>query len=197
MSQSPLYSPEMNEKSPRLPTLPPSTQTTSVEPPPPPPKPHRARKPKPTAAKAASADAANSSASGAASSSESGAPAATKGAPDEAGVAGTGPPEAKATTDQAKAGGDAPASASPIGELTAGSSSDAAETGRQTMELIRGTRSNLDAIRRSLSPDEKKTVAEIRTFLHRAEQALANGDVDGAHGLATKAKLLLDELTEK
>ena len=30
----------------------------------------------------------------------------------------------------------------------------------------------------------------------QAQQALDNGDTDGAHGLALKAKLLLDELTK-
>jgi ribosomal protein S20 len=38
------------------------------------------------------------------------------------------------------------------------------------------------------------TAAQIRTFLKQAEQAMDNGDMDGAHTLATKAKLLLDEL---
>jgi hypothetical protein len=32
--------------------------------------------------------------------------------------------------------------------------------------------------------------------LKQAQQALDNGDTDGAHTLATKAKLLLDELTK-
>jgi ribosomal protein S20 len=37
---------------------------------------------------------------------------------------------------------------------------------------------------------------EIRTFLTKAKQALSQDDLDGAQTLATKAKVLLDELTK-
>jgi hypothetical protein len=47
-----------------------------------------------------------------------------------------------------------------------------------------------------LSADEKVTVAQTRTFLSQAQKALDSGDADGAHTLATKARLLLDELTK-
>ena len=89
------------------------------------------------------------------------------------------------------------ATPSPIGDLTAGSTADAEQTGHHTEDLVKNTRDGVQNIRRNLSPDEKKTVSEIWTFLNRAEQALKNGDVDGAYGLATKAKLLLDELTQQ
>ncbi len=48
---------------------------------------------------------------------------------------------------------------------------------------------------RKLNGDQNKTVVQIRSFLEQAQRALHNGDVDGAHTLATKAKTLLDELT--
>jgi phosphoribosylformimino-5-aminoimidazole carboxamide ribonucleotide (ProFAR) isomerase len=48
---------------------------------------------------------------------------------------------------------------------------------------------------RNLNGDQNKTVVQIRSFLDQAQRALHNGDVDGAHTLATKAKTLLDELT--
>jgi ribosomal protein S20 len=54
----------------------------------------------------------------------------------------------------------------------------------------------LNGIKRPLSTDEQVTAAQIRTFLKEAQQALDAGDTDGAHTLATKAKLLLDELTK-
>ncbi len=63
--------------------------------------------------------------------------------------------------------------------------------------MIKATKDGVDGLKRDLTTDEKKKVAEIKTFLKDADLALKNGDVDGAYGLATKAKILLDELTAK
>jgi hypothetical protein len=188
LSQTPLYSPEMSENTPRLPTLPAPTNTAQVQPPPPPEKkPHRPKK----TTKPAQLTVAKSTGST---------------PPDTAAAPATTPPAA--TTEPAPvqvaehkpatpaSAADVPA-ASPIGELTAGSSEDAAQTNHQTEDLIKNTRNGLSNIKRALSPDEKKTATEIQSFLDRAQQALKNGDGDGAFGLATKAKLLLDELTQQ
>jgi hypothetical protein len=185
LSQSPLYSPEMSENNPRTPTLP--TQETAVvvvkQPEPPPVKPHKPHKTKPLPA---APKGSNGDADTAAS------------APSSSGGAGVSPP-APATekrpqeAQQAKGLGSAP---SPIGELTTGDSAEVAQTSHQASELIRVTREGMEAIKRTLSKDEKKTMIEIGSFLTRADQALRNGDVDGAYGLATKAKILLDELTQ-
>jgi hypothetical protein len=86
--------------------------------------------------------------------------------------------------------------ASPIGQLTTGDSAMGEKAKRETADLIGGTEQGLNGIKRSLSTEEKVTAAQIRTFLKQAQQALDNGDTDGAHTLATKAKLLLDELTK-
>ena len=48
----------------------------------------------------------------------------------------------------------------------------------------------------TVSTEEKATAAQIHNYLKQAQQALDNGDTDGAHLLATKAKVLLDELTK-
>jgi hypothetical protein len=85
---------------------------------------------------------------------------------------------------------------SPIGQLTTGDSAMGEKAKRETADLIGGTEQGLSGIKRSLSTEEKVTAAQIRTFLKQAQQALDNGDTDGAHTLATKAKLLLDELTK-
>jgi hypothetical protein len=37
----------------------------------------------------------------------------------------------------------------------------------------------------------------VRHFLDQAQQALNSGDADGAMNLATKAKLLMDDLEKK
>ena len=85
---------------------------------------------------------------------------------------------------------------SPIGQLTTGDSAMGEKAKRETADLIGGTEQGLNGIKRSLSTEEKVTATQIRTFLKQAQQALDNGDTDGAHTLATKAKLLLDELTK-
>jgi hypothetical protein len=90
----------------------------------------------------------------------------------------------------------APVAVSPIGQLTTGDSAMGEKAKRETADLIGGTEQGLNSIKRPLSTEEKVTAAQIHTFLKQAQQALDNGDTDGAHTLATKAKLLLDELTK-
>jgi hypothetical protein len=184
LSQSPLYSPEMSENNPRLPSLPPAVMRQVVAAPQPAPqKPRITHKPKTPASMAKTSDADSSST--------------TTGMPVAAasGDAASQPTEKKAAEPQAHLAG--PPASSPIGELTAGDSASTAQTSRQAEDLIKNTQDGVDKIKRSLSPDEKKTLAEIGAFLKKAQQALANGDVDGAYGLATKAKLLLDEVTQQ
>ncbi len=83
----------------------------------------------------------------------------------------------------------------PIGQLTAGSTADSNEARRQANDLIQSTERGVASLRRTLSSDQTKTVTQIHSFLTQADRALHNGDLDGAYTLATKAKLLLDELT--
>jgi hypothetical protein len=81
---------------------------------------------------------------------------------------------------------------SAIGQLSSG---DASDLRQQTMNSIAATERGLNAINRKLSDPEQKTAAQIREFLKQARAALNSGDVDGAHTLATKAKVLLGELS--
>jgi hypothetical protein len=82
----------------------------------------------------------------------------------------------------------------PIGQLTAGPTQDTAGSRQQAADLIDSTQRGVNSLR-NLNGDQNKTVAQIRSFLDQAQRALHNGDVDGAHTLATKARTLLDELT--
>jgi hypothetical protein len=86
--------------------------------------------------------------------------------------------------------------ASPIGQLTTGDSAMGEKNQARDGGSDRRTEQGLNGIKRSLSTEEKVTAAQIRNYLKQAQQALDNGDTDGAHLLATKAKLLLDELTK-
>jgi hypothetical protein len=92
---------------------------------------------------------------------------------------------------QEAASNPAPA-VSAIGQLSSG---DPAGFRRQTEESIASTERGLNGLNRQLSAPEQKTAAQIREFLRQARQALASGDVGGAHTLAAKAKVLLAELT--
>lgn len=114
----------------------------------------------------------------------------------EAAAAQPAPP---ATTETAKVTAAAPtgdtAQPTSIGQFTAGATQDADESKKQTTELIGVTERGVNGLHRSLSGEQVKTVAQIRNFLMQAQHAMHVGDVDGAYTLATKAKLLLDELT--
>jgi outer membrane biosynthesis protein TonB len=82
---------------------------------------------------------------------------------------------------------------SAVGELSSG---DPADFRRETEDSIASIQRGLDNIHRSLSDTEQKTADQIREYLKQAKEALSSGDADGAHTLAAKAKVLLNELTE-
>lgn len=83
------------------------------------------------------------------------------------------------------------AGVSAIGQLSPG---DSSELSRETVSSIEATERGLKQINRTLSTQELKTVAQIKEFLKQARSALASGDVDGAHTLAMKAKVLFGEI---
>ncbi len=85
-------------------------------------------------------------------------------------------------------------SVSAIGQLSGGASGDLRS---ETEEAINATDKGVNAITRSLNDTELKTAAQIREFLRQAREALTSGDVDGAHILANKAKVLLTELNSQ
>ncbi len=99
------------------------------------------------------------------------------------------PAPAPSTTQQASAGSPG---VSAIGQLSSG---DASDLRQQALDSIAATGRGLNAITRALSDQEQKTAAQIREFLKQARAALNSGDVDGAHTLAAKAKVLLEELS--
>jgi len=85
-----------------------------------------------------------------------------------------------------------PAAVSAIGQLSSGGPVDYRQ---QTQETIVAIEKGLNSIKHPLSAPEQKTADHIREFLKQARTALGSGDVDGAHTLAAKAKVLLAELT--
>lgn len=81
---------------------------------------------------------------------------------------------------------------SAMGQLSLG---DPTDRRQPTADLIWTTERGLDSIHRRLGETEQKTAAQIREFLKQAREALASGDLDGAHTVALKASVLLGELS--
>jgi len=103
------------------------------------------------------------------------------------------PGPAASGTQEAANANPAPA-VSAIGQLSGGASGDLRTT---TEETINSTEKGVNGITRTLNDAEVKTAAQIHEFLKEAREALTTGDVDGAHTLANKAKVLLTELNQQ
>jgi hypothetical protein len=112
----------------------------------------------------------------------------------EAATPGNVPPEGQNVKVTAPTPSGDTSAPTPIGQLTAGPTQDTSGSRQQAVTLIDSTQRGVATLR-NLNGDQNKTVVQIRSFLEQAVRALHNGDVDGAHTLATKAKTLLDELT--
>ena len=107
-------------------------------------------------------------------------------------------PAVVTTPVQTQAANGTVADVSPIGQLSSSGGGDANSQGHQDVEhLINDTENGLNGIKRTLTNDEQATSTQIKTFLSKAKQALADNDLDGAKTLAGKAKVLLEELTKK
>lgn len=147
----------------------PSAQSVSLPPPPPPKKVRKPKKPKPADIPAT----------------------APSGSQNNQTSSGSGSTSAQASPPQLQT---AATSNSAIGQLTTGDSASGERTKHETADLIGATQQGLLGIKRPLTNEEKATAGQIHNYLKQAQQALDNGDADGAHLLATKAKVLLDEL---
>jgi hypothetical protein len=80
-----------------------------------------------------------------------------------------------------------------IGALTAGGDSSP-EKRQQATEMIATVERRLKALSTDLLEHRRTQVVEVRNFLSKSHTAFDAGDLDGALNLATKAKLLLDDL---
>lgn len=66
-----------------------------------------------------------------------------------------------------------------------------------TDELLAATEANLKKIAgRELKPDQQQTLAQIREFMEQSRQAAASGDLERGQNLASKARLLSDDLAK-
>jgi ribosomal protein S20 len=80
-----------------------------------------------------------------------------------------------------------------IGALTAGGEANP-QAKQAAADLITSSEKRLNALSQQKAEDEKAQVSKVKNFLKDAQEALKSGDAEGAKTLATKAKLLLDDL---
>jgi hypothetical protein len=104
-------------------------------------------------------------------------------------------PSTAAPSQQASTG--AATDVSPIGQLSAAGDSSNTPGRQDVLDEINSTETGLNNIKRTLSKEEQVTATQIRTFLAKAKDALKQEDLDAAHTLVTRARILLDELTKE
>jgi outer membrane biosynthesis protein TonB len=71
---------------------------------------------------------------------------------------------------------------------------DIARRRQETAQLLAVTDGELKGITRRLSSDEQNIVLQIKGYMQQSQAADKDGDLDRAHNLAVKAKLLADDL---
>jgi hypothetical protein len=91
--------------------------------------------------------------------------------------------------------GQEPADSTPIGRFSAAPAAANRRSYASIMGEINSVQSGVHGIHRALSLREQQTVTEIEMFLGKARNALEAGDLDGAHTLTVKARVLLNELS--
>jgi ribosomal protein S20 len=80
-----------------------------------------------------------------------------------------------------------------IGALTAGGEENP-QTKQEATDLIASIEKRLNALPTQTTDDQKAQISKVKNFWRDAQAALKSGDAEGAKTLATKAKLLLDDL---
>ncbi len=88
-------------------------------------------------------------------------------------------------------------SAEPSIQLVGGAASTPNDQQRTIDELTAATKENLKKLEgRQLNPTQQDTVTQIKQFMDQSKTAAAEGDMERSNNLATKARLLSDELVK-
>ena len=103
------------------------------------------------------------------------------------------PPEPAPGTQVASAAPAPSPEETAIGALTAGGETNP-QTKQEATDLIASIEKRLNALPAQKAEEQKAQVSKVRNFWKDAQEALKTGDAEGAKTLATKAKLLLDDL---
>jgi ribosomal protein S20 len=91
------------------------------------------------------------------------------------------------------ASAEPPAEVSAIGELTAGGEANP-KSQQEAADMIAANEKRLNALPAQMTDDQKAQISKVKNFQRQAQEALNSGDGEGAKTLATKAKLLLDDV---
>lgn len=83
--------------------------------------------------------------------------------------------------------------ATAIGALTPGGEKDP-KTQQEASDLIEANDKRLRALPEEKAKSQRSLISKVRNFQRQAQQAMRSGDLEGAKTLATKAKLLLDDI---
>jgi hypothetical protein len=83
-----------------------------------------------------------------------------------------------------------------IGTLSTGDDASP-QSQQQAQDLIASILKRIAALPAKTADAQKKQIRQIKTFILQAQKALNSGDAEGAKNLATKAKLLMDDLEKK
>jgi hypothetical protein len=80
-----------------------------------------------------------------------------------------------------------------VGALTAGEEANP-QTKQDAADLVASLEKRLNSLPAQTTEEQKAQISKARNFWRDAQAALKSGDSEGAMTLATKAKLLLDDL---
>jgi hypothetical protein len=103
------------------------------------------------------------------------------------------PPPAQPAAPVQVAVNEPPPAAAVIGSLTEGGE-EAPQEQHKAEDAIVEVEKRLAGVSAGTLESQKGGVTRVRSFLRQAREALKTGDADGALTLATKAKVLLDDL---
>jgi hypothetical protein len=88
-----------------------------------------------------------------------------------------------------------PAEDSAIGALTSGGEANP-RSQQEAADMIAANEKRLNALPTQIVDGQKAQISKVKNFQRQAQAALSSGDAEGAKTLATKAKLLLDDLSK-
>jgi hypothetical protein len=88
-----------------------------------------------------------------------------------------------------------PAENSAVGALTSGGEANP-RSQQEAADMIAANEKRLNALSAQILEEQKPQISQVKNFQRQAQEALTSGDDEGAKTLATKAKLLLDDLSK-
>jgi hypothetical protein len=93
------------------------------------------------------------------------------------------------------ASAEPPVEGAAIGALTSGGEANP-RSQQEAADMIAANEKRLTALPAQIVEEQKAQISKVKNFQRQAQEALSSGDVEGAKTLATKAKLLLDDLSK-